>query len=71
MFSKVSHILFPAIKIYGLSANLHEALFNVFTTMEIDAAALTCTAAVEGLFIFMKTAHFEVPEWLEAMEKLF
>lgn len=71
MFSKVSHILFPAIKIYGLSANLHEALFNVFTTMEIDAVALTYTAAVEGLFIFLKSADFDVPQWLEAMEEIF
>ncbi|MDM9630275.1 hypothetical protein [Robiginitalea aurantiaca] len=71
MFNKVSHILFPAIKIYGLSANLHEALFSLITTMEINAVALTYTIAVEGLFIFLKTSNFDVPEWMEAMEELF
>jgi hypothetical protein len=71
MLNKVSHILFPAIKIYGLSSNLHEALFNLITTMEINTVALTYTVAVEGLFIFLKTSDFDVPEWLEAMEEIF
>lgn len=71
MFSKVSHILFPAIKIYGLSISFHEALINLITNMEINAVALTYTVAVEGLFIFLKTSDFEVPEWLEAMEEIF
>jgi len=71
MFSKVSHILFPAIKIYGLSVSFQEALFSLITTMQVDVVALTYTVAVEGLFIFLKSSQFEVPEWLEAMEDLF
>lgn len=71
MFSKVSHILFPAIKIYGLSVNFQEALFSFITTMQVDVVALTYVVAVEGLFIFLKSSQFEVPEWLEAMEDLF
>ena len=71
MFSKVGHILFPAIKIYGLSVNFQEALFSLITTMQVDVVALTYTVAVEGLFIFLKSSQFEVPEWLEAMEDLF
>lgn len=71
MLNKVSHILFPAIKIYGLSVSLNETLINLITTMEINAVALTYTVAVEGLFIFLKTSDFDVPEWLEAMEEIF
>lgn len=71
MLSKTIHILFPVIKVFGLSANFYEAFFNVFTTMEIDVVSLTYTAAIEGLFIFLKSSHFEVPQWLEVAEELF
>ena len=71
MFSKVGHILFPVIKIYGLSVNFQEALLSFITTMQVDTVALTYTVAVEGLFIFLKSSQFEVPGWLEAMEDIF
>ncbi len=71
MFSRTSHILFPAIKLYGLSVNLQEVLLGVFAEMQVDHVALVYTLAIEGLFVFFKTSHIEVPAWAEALQDLF
>lgn len=71
MFSRISHIAFPAIKLYGLSANLYEVLLGVFAESQVDHVALVYTLAIEGLFVFFKTAHIEFPAWVEALQDLF
>ncbi len=71
MCFKTSHILLPAIKIYGLSANLYEPLIALFTEVQFDLLTLVYTLSIEGLLIFAKTAQIEVPTWAEILQDLF
>lgn len=71
MCFKTSHILLPAIKIYGLSANLYEPLFALIADAQIDLLTLAYTVTIEGLFIFAKSAHVEVPTWAEILQDIF
>ena len=71
MCFKTSHILLPAIKIYGLSANLYEPLISLFADTQVDLLTLAYTITIEGLFIFAKSAHIEVPTWAEILQDLF
>ena len=66
-----SHILLPAIKIYGLSANLYEPLIALFTEVQFDLLTLVYTLSIEGLLIFAKTVQIEVPTWAEILQDLF
>ena len=71
MCFKASHILLPTIKIYGLSTNLYEPLVALLADAQVDLLTLTYTLAIEGFFIFMKSAHIEVPTWAEILQDLF
>jgi hypothetical protein len=71
MFFKTSHIVMPALKIYGLSANVYEPLLGMLSDMQFDHLELTYTLVIEGMFIFMKQAQIEVPAWAEALQDLF
>lgn len=71
MCFKTSHILLPAIKIYGLSANLYEPLIALFTEVQFDLLTLVYTLSIEGLLIFAKTVQIEVPTWAEILQDLF
>ncbi|MGA9240302.1 hypothetical protein [Robiginitalea sp.] len=71
MCFKTSHILLPAIKIYGLSANLYEPLIALFTDVHVDFLTLAYTLSIEGLLIFVKSAQIEVPTWAEILQDLF
>ena len=71
MFFKTSHILMPALKIYGLSANVYEPLLGMLSDMQFDHLELTYTLVIEGMFLFMKQAQIEVPAWAEALQDLF
>ena len=71
MFFKISHIAMPALKVYGLCANVYEPLLGMLSDMQLDHLELTYTIAIEGIFIFMKQAQIEVPTWAEALQDLF
>ena len=71
MCFKTSHILLPAIKIYGLSANLYEPLIALFADVQFDFLTLAYTLSIEGLLIFVKSAQIEVPAWAEILQDLF
>lgn len=71
MCFKTSHILLPAIKIYGLSTNLYEPLIALFADAQVDLLTLLYTLSIEGLFIFAKSADIEVPSWAEIVQDLF
>lgn len=70
MFRLASPILLKAIKVYGVSSILYETLLGMLQTIDVDLVALTYALAVEGLFIFMKSAQIEVPAWVEAIQDL-
>jgi len=70
MFRLASPILFKAIKVYGISSILYDSLIGMLQAMEIDSLALTYALAVEGMFFLMKSAHIEVPVWVEAIQDL-
>jgi len=71
MCFKTSHILLPAIKIYGFSANLYEPLIALFADVQFDFLTLAYTLSIEGLLIFVKSAQIEVPAWAEILQDLF
>lgn len=71
MCFKTSHIILPALKVYGLGMNVYEPLLGLLSDMQLDHLELTYTLAFEGFFIFMKQAHIEVPAWAEAIQDLF
>ncbi|MGB5315079.1 MAG: hypothetical protein WBN56_03700 [Robiginitalea sp.] len=71
MCFKTSHILLPAIKIYGLSANLYEPLIALFADTQVDLLTLVYTLSIEGLFVFVKSAQIEVPTWAEILQDIF
>ncbi|MGB5404790.1 MAG: hypothetical protein WBN13_12520 [Robiginitalea sp.] len=71
MCFKTSHILLPAIKIYGLSANLYEPLIALIGDAQVDILTLAYTLSIESLFIYVKSAHIEVPTWAELLQDLF
>lgn len=71
MCFKTSHILLPAIKIYGLSANLYEPLIAMFSDVQVDMLTLVYTLSIEGLVMFVKSAQIEVPTWAEILQDLF
>jgi hypothetical protein len=70
MFRLASPILFKALKVYGLGSILYDSLIGVLQVVEIDSVALTYSLAVEGMFFLMKSAHIEVPVWVEAIQDL-
>ncbi len=71
MCFKTSHIVLPALKVYGLGMNVYEPLLGLFSEMQFDQLELTYTLAFEGFFIFMKQAQIEIPTWAEALQDLF
>ncbi len=71
MCFKTSHILLPAIKIYGLSANLYEPLIALIGDAQVDILPWRTPCLFESLFIYVKSAHIEVPTWAELLQDLF
>lgn len=70
MSAKLSFIIFKALKVYSLGFIFYDLLISTFMSMEMDLVALTYTFAIEGFFVFLKSAQIEIPLWVEAIQDL-
>ncbi len=61
-------IITKAIKVFGITSAVYDVYFSLFNEMEVNLTLLTYTLAIETLFVYLKSSHFEIPIWLEAME---
>lgn len=69
MYPLLLFLLIPkAIKAYGISAAVYDVYISLFDTMGLNFSLLLYTLLIEGLFVALKSAHYQVPEWFEAME---
>jgi hypothetical protein len=56
------------IKVFGVTSAIYDIYFSLFGVPEINLTLLTYTLAIETLFVYLKSTHYKVPLWLEAME---
>jgi hypothetical protein len=57
-----------SIKVFGVTSAVYDIYFSLFGVPEINLTLLTYTLAIETLFIYLKSMHYNVPVWLEALE---
>jgi len=70
MLTKLSLTFFKVIKAYSVGSMFYDTFISMFSAMEIDISVLFYFIAVEGVFVFLKSTHIEIPEWVEAIEGL-
>ena len=58
------------VKVFGVTSAVYDIYFSLFGVPEINLTLLTSTLAIEILFVYLKSMHFNVPVWVEVLEDL-
>jgi hypothetical protein len=68
MFYQSIIFITKAIKVFGVTSVMYDLYASLFGAMGINFTLLIYTLAIETLFVYLKSTHYEIPIWLEAME---